>query len=70
MLVRCTVQVDRPEVALAAMALNVSEGGTVEDVDGSMATNQPANGIHTSTLAAQHRTRFNDRHVGDKQQRP
>ncbi|MFH1740890.1 MAG: hypothetical protein ABIH23_17940, partial [bacterium] len=42
--VRCSVSVDSPDVALAIAALNVPAGGTLADADGSITTNQLANG--------------------------
>ncbi len=41
---RCRVQVDSPDVRLALAALNVPSGGTFSDMDGTMTTNEWADG--------------------------
>ncbi|MFH1742336.1 MAG: hypothetical protein ABIH23_25305 [bacterium] len=40
----CTVWTSAPDVAVALAALDAPEGGTLEQLSGSLATNQPANG--------------------------
>ncbi len=42
--IRCTVRCDDPNVSLALAALNAPADGGLEDIDGSLGTNQPANG--------------------------
>ena len=43
-LIQCAIRVSSPNVAVAVAGLSVPSGGALADLDGGIATNQPANG--------------------------